>query len=83
MTGAGRHTTYKAGESSRCPAHSWCAYLGTEENRCPVCHLSYEKITTCSCDRCRNSVDAHHEQQAASTAKAKEKAVARKGGTDV
>ncbi len=38
-TSAG-HRLYPVGADSDCPQHSFCAYDGTEQNRCQRCHAS-------------------------------------------
>jgi hypothetical protein len=50
---ATEHTSYGPGEKSPCPHHhGLCAYTGTEPDRCPTCHMSWERIDRC--DHCES-----------------------------
>lgn len=40
--GPGGHRLYFHGADSECPRHRFCAYDGTEQDRCPVCHCSFD-----------------------------------------
>jgi hypothetical protein len=56
MTG---HTVFRPGEKSPCPEHKgFCAYTGTEPDRCAHCHRPWHLIEECArtgcgdCQRC-------------------------------
>jgi hypothetical protein len=38
------HHVYRPGQRSSCPHHSWCAYTGSEPDRCPRCHRAWALI---------------------------------------
>jgi hypothetical protein len=38
------HEHYALGEPSACLHHHWCAYTGTEADRCPRCHALWVVI---------------------------------------
>jgi hypothetical protein len=39
------HTVFGHGQKSPCPWHGgFCAYLGTEPDRCPHCHVPWALI---------------------------------------
>jgi hypothetical protein len=41
--GPGGHRLYSPGADSECPGHRFCAYDGTETDRCPICHTTFSR----------------------------------------
>jgi hypothetical protein len=49
LRAADGHIMYETGAHSLCPNHDFCAYDGTETDRCPDCHGLYDKDDICPC----------------------------------
>jgi hypothetical protein len=43
------HIMYEPGAHSLCPYHQYCAYDGTERERCEFCHGLYDDDGICPC----------------------------------
>lgn len=50
----GGHRLYPLGAASDCPqpGHKFCAYDGTEADRCPQCHVSISRGCEHNCKEC-------------------------------